>query len=528
MPTEDVLCRYFLRHIFVILFIFICLFSSVPASGSDDTAWRMREAENHFARGQYLEALDDYQSVIELSKAGEHQPRALMMSATIYGTFLKDHETALKLYSRAREKYPGSVYEADAIFQTAMIQYERARYNDSSRLFNLYLEKFPSGSSRDVASFLRDASDNPPAERERKTRELAARQTRGAFIRVLVLERASEARVSATSPLEIRNPSGGALFQTIGIPQEARVRFEGGILSVDGKRWPVTELMMTPAKGGTVRVNGTVYRGNLKLVVTDQGRINAVNLVDIEEYLYGVVPREMPPNWPEEALKAQAVVSRTFARYQMDANAAREYDISASTASQVYGGFAAETEKTRRAVDATHGRILTFKGRPALTYFHANSGGMTEDARNVWRVAIPYLQSLSDDYSTRAPGTTWTTFLSFDQIRDAMCRNGLTVGQISEIETAALSPSGRAVRMKITHSSGTTVVGGNEFRTMTDPAQIKSTLFKTERSSQGIRFEGRGSGHGVGLSQWGARIMAEGGSPFREILLHYYRGLELN
>ena len=271
-----------------------------------------------------------------------------------------------------------------------------------------------------------------------------------------------------------------------------------------------------------------MYRGNLKLVVTDQGRLNAVNLVDIEEYLYGVVPREMPPNWPEEALKAQAVVSRTFARYQMEANAAREYDISASTASQVYGGVTAETERTRRAVDATRGRILTFNGRPALTYFHANSGGMTEDARHVWRVAIPYLQSVSDDYSARAPGAAWTSFLSFDQIRDAMSRNGLKVGQISDIETATLSPSGRAVRMKITHSSGTTVVGGNEFRTMTDPALIKSTLFKAERNGQGIRFEGRGSGHGVGLSQWGARIMAEGGSPFREILLHYYRGLELN
>jgi stage II sporulation protein D len=495
---------------------------------ADDTAWQMREAETHFARGQYLEALDDYQNVIEQAKTGQHQARALMMSATIYGTFLKDHEAALKLYGKAREKYPGSVYESDAIFQTAMIEYERARYREASRLFGLYLEKFPAGDRRDVAFFMRDASDHPPSERERKTRETAARQTRGASIRVLVLERASEARVSASSSLEIRNPSGGAVLQTISVPQEARVRFVGGVLSVNGKTWPVTELMVTPAKGGTVRVNGAVYRGNLKLVVTDQGRLNTVNLVDIEEYLYGVVPREMPPNWPEEALKAQAVVSRTFARYQMDANAAREYDISASTASQVYGGFAAETERTRRAVDATRGRILTFNGRPALTYFHANSGGMTEDARHVWRVAIPYLQSLSDDYSARAPGTAWTTFLSFDQIRDAMSRNGRMVGRISDIETAAHSPSGRAVRMKITHSSGTTVVGGNEFRTITDPTLIKSTLFKAERNSQGIRFEGRGSGHGVGLSQWGARIMAEGGSPFREILLHYYRGLELN
>ena len=526
MPTEAVLCHYFLRHIFVILFIFICLFSSVPASGSDNTARKMREAETHFSRGEYLEALSDYQEVIDQANNGA--PKALMMSATIYGTFLKDHEAALKLYGQVRTKYPGSIYEADAIFQSAMIQYEGARYREASRLFGLYIEKYPAGSKRDVASFMRDASDHPPSERERREREQAARSKRTESIRVLVLEGAAEMRVSSSSSLEIRNPNGGALLQTINTPQEARVRFDRDVLSVNGKAWPVTELVLSPARGGTVRVNGATYRGNLKLIVTGQGRINAVNIVDIEDYLYGVVPKEMPPSWPEEALKAQAVVSRTFARYQMDANAAREYDISATTASQVYGGITAETDRTRRAINATRRRILTFKGRPALTYFHANSGGMTEDARNVWRVAIPYLQSVSDDYSAQAPGAAWSSFLSFDQIRDSMSRNGIQTGQISDLETASRSPSGRAVRMKITHSAGTTVVSGNEFRTMTDPTLIKSTLFKAERNGQGIRFEGRGSGHGVGLSQWGARMMAEGGSPYREILLHYYRGLDLN
>jgi len=495
---------------------------------ADDAARRMREAEAHFSRGEYLEALGDYQEVIEQAKKGEHQPKALMMSAAIYGTFLKDHEAALNRYSQVRAKYPGSIYEADAIFQTAMIQYERARYREASRLFGLYIEKFPTGSRRDVASFMRDASDNPPAEHERKARELAARQERSELIRVLISENAVDVRVSGSSSLEIRSPAGSNLLKTLRAPQEARVRFEGGILFVNGDAYPLTELMVTPLKGGLLRVNGKWYRGDLKLSVTDKGLLRAVNLIDIEEYLNGVVPREMPPSWPEEALMAQAVVSRTFARYQMDANAAREFDISATTASQVYGGTTAETDRTRRAINATRGRILTFKGRPALTYFHANSGGMTEDARNVWRVAIPYLQSVSDEYSAQAPGAAWSSFLSFDQIRDSMSRNGIKTGQISDLETASRSPSGRAVRMKITHSAGTTVVGGNEFRTMTDPTLIKSTLFKAERNGQGIRFEGRGSGHGVGLSQWGARMMAEGGSPYREILLHYYKGLELN
>ena len=137
----------------------------------------MREAEDSFQPGRIPGGPGvTIRTVIEQAKAGEHQPRALMMSATIYGTFLKDHEAALKLYSQARQRYPGSVYEADAIFQTAMMQYDRARYKEASSLFGLYLEKFPTGSRKDVASFLRDASDNPPAERERKAREQAPRQ----------------------------------------------------------------------------------------------------------------------------------------------------------------------------------------------------------------------------------------------------------------------------------------------------------------------------------------------------------------
>jgi len=512
---------------FVLLIILVVFGSPFPTL-ADDAARKMREADSHFNRGEYLEALADYQEVLEQAKSGDHQPKSLMMSATIYSTFLKDHDSALALYSQVRAKYPGSVYEADALFQTAMIQYEKGRYGEASRLFTLYLQKFPYGSRRDVAAFMRDASDHPLGEADRKAREQATRQDRGDAIRVLVLENAGEIRVDSSSRIEVRNPSGNALLSTIAPLQETRIRFDGGLLLVGGRPYPLTECLLAAEQGGKLRVNGTLYRGAWKIAVTREGRLVAYNLVDLEAYLYGVVPKEMPPAWPDEALKAQAVVSRTFALYQKEVNSTRDYDISASTASQVYGGVAAETDRTRRAVDATRGRILLYGGRPALTYFHANSGGVTEDARHVWRVAIPYLQSISDEPSARAPGGSWAAFLTFQQIRDTLHRNGVRVGDIRAIEPASVSPSGRVTKVRIEHSSGTTVISGNQFRTMTDPSAVKSTLFKAGTAAGGIRFEGRGAGHGVGLSQWGARMMAEGGSPYREILLHYYRGLELN
>ena len=527
MPSEAVLCRMEPRHIVVALFLFTCLLAPAPAPASDDAARKMREADAHFDRGEYLDALADYQEAIEQSKTGGHQPKALMMSATIHGRFLRDPEEALKIYGRVRETYRGSVYEADAIFESAMLEYERARYREASRLFSLYLSKFPSGSRRDVASFMRDASDHPPGGHERKSPVQAPRRDRGDVIRVLIVDNAAEIRVGSSSRIDVRNPSGDRPLSTLAPSRETGIRPDGGRLSIGGQTHPVTECILAAPQDGALRVNGTPYRGTVRISVTRDGRLAAHNIIELEEYLYGVVPREMPPGWPEEALKAQAVVSRTFARYQMEVNAARDYDICSTTASQVYGGAAAVPDRARRAVDATRGRILTHGGRPALTYFHANSGGMTEDARHVWRVAIPYLQSIPDEPSARAPGSAWAAFLSYRQIRDGLHRNGVKVGEIRRIEPAATSPSGRVTKVKIEHASGETVLSGNQFRTMTDPVAVKSTLFKMEAAGGGIRFEGRGSGHGVGLSQWGARMMAEGGSPYREILLHYYRGLDL-
>ena len=470
---------------FILVVILALLILPFPAL-ADDAARKMREAEAHFNRGEYLEALGDYQEILEQSQTGEHQPKALMMSATIHGTFLRDPETALKLYGQVRERYRGTVYEADAVFESARVEYERARYREASRLFGLYLSKFPSGSRRDVAAFMRDASDHPPGEVERKAREQASRQDRGDGIRVLVLDNAGEIRVVSSSRIEVRNPSGNGLLSTIAPRQETRIRFDGGLLSVGGQPYPLTECLLAAEQGGMLRVNGTLYRGTWKIAASREGRLVAYNLVNLEEYLYGVVPKEMPPGWPDEALKAQAVVSRTFARYQKEANAAREYDISATTASQVYGGVAAETDRTRRAVDATRGRILLYGGRPALTYFHANSGGMTEDARHVWRVAIPYLQSMPDEPSARAPGAAWAAFLTFPQIRDALHRNGIKVGEIRGIAPASFSPSGRVTKVRVEHSSGTAVLSGNQFRTMTDPAAVRSTLFKAGPAAGGI------------------------------------------
>jgi len=171
--------------------------------------------------------------------------------------------------------------------------------------------------------------------------------------------------------------------------------------------------------------------------------------------------------------------------------------------------------------------VLFYDGQLALTYFHANSGGMTEDAKRVWSTDIPYLKMVRDDYSIKAPNCSWTLSLSVDKIRKALSSKGLEIGSIERLVPVEVSPSGRVMKIKIFHGGKEAILNGNDFRSKIDPTLIKSTLFTIVKQGDEIRLEGRGYGHGVGMSQWGANIMAGEGYSYDDILKHYYRGVEI-
>jgi stage II sporulation protein D len=213
--------------------------------------------------------------------------------------------------------------------------------------------------------------------------------------------------------------------------------------------------------------------------------------------------------------------------YQKEKSKDRDYDVIATTASQVYGGAGAESVRSNQAVDETRGMVLLYDGQLALTYFHANSGGMTEEARRVWSADVPYLKGVRDDYSAKAPGCSWKLSLNVDKIRTVLNKKGVDVGRIERLMPVDISPSGRVTKIKIFHDGKESVLSGNDFRLKTDPTQVKSTLFTMTNEGDEIHLEGRGSGHGVGMSQWGAYIMAREGFSYGDILKHYYYGVEL-
>ena len=221
-------------------------------------------------------------------------------------------------------------------------------------------------------------------------------------VRVLLSEGTRSVRISSAAPFTVRDAAGmthelAPGNQVLG----ARLR----VTLADGSRAPLSgPLLFTPGSAA-LSLAGKPYRGSLEVAVV-QGRLRAINVVGLDAYLLGVVPREVPSRWPAEALKAQAVVARSYALAVRKRG--RPFDLYADVRSQVYGGMAAEQQATSAAVRATSGEIVLYGGRVATTYFFSTSGGRTADIADVWNSApVPYLVSVPDPYDSISPHHTW-------------------------------------------------------------------------------------------------------------------------
>jgi stage II sporulation protein D len=249
-----------------------------------------------------------------------------------------------------------------------------------------------------------------------------------------------------------------------------------------------------------------------------------VNHIPLENYLCGVLPREMAPSWPPEALKAQAVAARTYALYHMLLRRTDAYDVLSTTSSQVYGGSEKDYPSVRSAVEATRGLVLAEGGRLALTLFHANSGGMTESCENIWGGRLSYLSSVEDPFSKNRPGDAWEKTLTAEEITAGCVQFGIAAGAVQELAPVERSASGRIQKLKVVTDSQTFFLSGNSFRLIAGPGKIKGAHFEVQKKKGRFVFNGHGYGHGAGMSQWGANAMAKKGFDYRAILGLYYPG----
>jgi stage II sporulation protein D len=206
------------------------------------------------------------------------------------------------------------------------------------------------------------------------------------------------------------------------------------------------------------------YRGALTLGVAASGKLDAIESVGLEDYVRGVVAAEMPSNWPAAALQAQAVAARTYA-ITTSRTDARGFDQYPDTRSQQYGGVGAETAATDDAVRATAAQIVTFGGKPAVTYFFDASGGMTENVENVFLGSAPqpWLRAVKDPYDDAAPRHRWGP-LRFTMAQAQARLAGIVKGTFEGIEVIRRGTSPRVVSADVVGSNGRTTVSGPALR----------------------------------------------------------------
>ncbi len=370
--------------------------------------------------------------------------------------------------------------------------------------------------------------------------------------------------------------------------------------------------------------NSRIYRGVIEVVKGQYKGLTAVNQVDMEDYLYGVVPCEMLASWHGEALKAQAVAARSMATFQYNRFLSRGYNLVDTTTSQVYRGITAEDSRSNAAVDATSGEIATYNGKVAETVYSASSGGYTADSQYVWGNAVPYLKAKPDPYESAANHVPWTRTITTKELEKCVANQGQNIGTVKGVRIEGYTTSGRVKALTILGTNGEYTVKNEATRTFfsgSNEGSLKSRMYKFTPYDEGnqvtppviqkpsqpessnkvniltsdgavtldleglwiesdatfskvegevyiqdqdsvtssielgigdaadntdrdldfkedaitsedattvygdITLYGMGYGHGVGMSQYGAKGMAEAGFDYEDIIMYYYDGV---
>lgn len=227
---------------------------------------------------------------------------------------------------------------------------------------------------------------------------------------------------------------------------------------------------------GRFTCNGKSYRGLMRVLVRD-GKLICVNVIQIEEYLWGVVPAEVPSNWPVEAIRAQAVAARTYALRVLMQYPDRPFDVYSTVLDQVYNGASGETTSTTSACNDTWGIVCTYDGLPIIAYYHAASGGWTASGLEMFGRNLPYLRSVPSRDSTI---NRWIYRISTSSLAAALRTIGIQVGNIQRVFVHRFSSEGRADEVKIIHSGGVSIVSGADLRRALDPQNLESTYFTVE------------------------------------------------
>ncbi len=340
-------------------------------------------------------------------------------------------------------------------------------------------------------------------------------------IRVGIINGKESVSLSATGYMDLIDLSTNEIILTTYIWKDGFIKATQEGLEVKDKGVFSSPILLKPIVSANVLVNGNRYRGEIE-IGRNGNEVKIINIVDLEEYLYGVLKNEMSDKAPMEALKAQAVIARTFALANLKKHETEGYNLCQKVHCQVYKGMDTETKNVINAVDATQGQVLTYNGDIANTFYHAWCGGMTVNPISVWGQKISYLTEVYDPFCRNIANKEWEYIISLNELQ-----NIFNTGNISSIYIDSKNEGGRVNNVVIKHTNGLTTIPSHKFRSMIGSDKIWSTNFTIKSNGDKVVFQGRGKGHGVGLCQRGAVAMAELGYNYKQILGFYYQGVYL-
>ncbi len=341
----------------------------------------------------------------------------------------------------------------------------------------------------------------------------------------------------------------------------------------------------------SVKISGSAmgsYYGGFDLnVSSDTAVLTAVNIVDCEKYLIGVVGREMSPSWNTEALKAQAVCARNFALRRVNHHSSYGFDLCRTTCCQAYSGIPSEMFNLTEAVTSTRGELMFYGDEPIQAVYSSSMGAKTESVENVWGNPFPYLVSVDNPYedTDNIYNGRWTKTLTAERASEIMKNKGYDIGTVTAIEALEYTPAGSVLRLrvsgtggekifereacrtvfseatysqkytvakggtktypsvcvtdgntdatkkpngiKVISSSGTSALNAEQFSVSGGSSSKTYAAVSSGGDENSYTFSGEGWGHGVGMSQYGAKGMADAGKTYSEILKHYYTGITI-
>ncbi len=347
------------------------------------------------------------------------------------------------------------------------------------------------------------------------------------YVRILVLADAESFSLKVDGFYEIEDAlTKEVLYRGEGL-KTAVLFYKGGI-AIGKINARSNKVFIRADNAGVIAVNGRKFRGDIQLIGKDNLHLQAVNYVDPEDYIKGILYHESSHYWPLEALKAQAVSCRTFALYQMRENLAKDYDVTSDIYSQVYGGKTSERYRTNKAVEETKSEVLVYQGKVFPAYYHATCGGSTEDAALLWNTDILPLKVVLCGFCRESPHYNWHLVLPQSKIIDELSKAGYNgFKKIKNIEIIEKDLSGRNKTLKLITDKKDIRISAKDFRNIIGPNVIRSTKFNLEIADGDAVFIGFGWGHGVGLCQWGAYFMAKQGYNYQDILKFYYPGTDI-